>query len=290
MPRLGAHMSIAGGLPCAVERAHASGCDALQIFTKSSGQWRARALPADEVDTFRTRATALGIWPIVAHASYLINVAAPDPVLRQRSIAALTVELDRADALGLEGLVLHPGSYTTGTEQEGLRLVAAAIEDVLEPRPAGGARLLLEHTAGQGTNLGHRFQHLSVLIDGSGAADRLGICLDTCHLLAAGYDIATADGYARTFDEFDKQIGLSRLKAIHLNDSKHPCGSRKDRHDHIGEGWVGLEAFERLLRDARLDALPMILETPKAEREAGRTVAADPADLRNLERLRELMG
>jgi deoxyribonuclease-4 len=283
-------MSIAGGLPRAVERAHATGCDTLQIFTKSSGQWRARALPPDEVNAFRARATELGIGPIVAHASYLINLAAPDPDLRRRSIAALTGELDRADALGLAGVVLHPGSYTTGTERGGLRRVAAAIEEVFESRPPGGAGLLLEHTAGQGTNLGHRFEHLSVLLDGNAATDRLGICLDTCHLLAAGYDIATADGYARTFDEFDARIGLSRLKVLHLNDSKHPCGSRKDRHDHIGQGCVGLEAFGRLVCDARLAAVPMILETPKAARDAGRVVAADPADLRNLATLRALIG
>lgn len=282
-------MSIAGGLPRAVERAHATGCDTLQIFTKSSGQWRARALPPDEVNAFRARATELGIGPIVAHASYLINLAAPDPDLRRRSIAALTGELDRADALGLAGVVLHPGSYTTGTERGGLRRVAAAIEEVFESRPPGGAGLLLEHTAGQGTNLGHRFEHLSVLLDGNAATDRLGICLDTCHLLAAGYDIATADGYARTFDEFDARIGLSRLKVLHLNDSKHPCGSRKDRHDHIGQGCVGLEAFGRLVCDARLAAVPMILETPKAARDAGRVVSADPADLRNLETLRALI-
>ena len=290
MPRLGAHLSIAGGLPRAVERAHATGCDTLQIFTKPAGQWRARALPPDEVNAFRARAAELGIRPIVAHASYLINLAAPDPDLRRRSIGALTGELDRADALGLAGVVLHPGSYTTGTEHGGLRLVAAAIEEVFESRPPGGAGLLLEHTAGQGTNLGHRFQHLSVLLDANAATDRLGICLDTCHLLAAGYDIATADGYARTLDEFDERIGLSRLQVLHLNDSKHPCGSRKDRHDHIGQGCVGLEAFGRLVRDPRLAAVPMILETPKAARDTGRVVAADPADLRNLETLRSLIG
>ena len=150
----------------------------------------------------------------------------------------LTGELDRADTLGLAGVVLHPGSYTTGTEQGGLRFVAAAIEGVFESRSPGGAGLILEHTAGQGTNLGHRFQHLSVLLDENAAADRLGICLDTCHLLAAGYDIATADGYARTFDEFDARIGLSRLQVLHLNDSKHPCASRKDATSTSGTaGW-----------------------------------------------------
>ena len=282
-------MSIAGGLPSAVDRAHATGCDTLQIFTKSSGQWHARPLPPDEVERFRALASAHGIRPLVAHASYLINVASPDPALRRRSAAALTEELDRADALGLLGVILHPGSFTTGTEHDGLRLVTQAIDEVFESRSTGGAKLLLEHTAGQGTNLGHRFEHLASVIDGSAASSRLGVCLDTCHVLAAGYDIASPDGYARTIDEFDAHIGLSRLMVIHLNDSKHPCGSRKDRHDHIGHGWVGLPAFERILGDSRLASLPMILETPKADRDGSRTAAADPDDLRNLAALRALL-
>ncbi|MEC7768501.1 MAG: deoxyribonuclease IV, partial [Acidobacteriota bacterium] len=259
MPRLGAHMSIAGGLPLAVERARAADCDTLQIFTKSASQWRARPLPAAEVTAFRASASDLDIRPIVAHASYLINLAAPNPALRQRSINALAEELDRADALGLLGVVLHPGSYTTGTEESGLRLVSEAIDEVFASR-GNGTELLLEHTAGQGTNLGHRFEHLATIIGGTSAKERLGICLDTCHLLAAGYDIATPDGYSRTFDDFEAQVGLDRLRVLHLNDSKHPCGSRRDRHDHIGRGWVGLETFGRLLQDPQLAQLPMVLE------------------------------
>ncbi|HJO38714.1 MAG: deoxyribonuclease IV [Vicinamibacterales bacterium] len=289
MPRLGAHMSIAGGLPRAVERGRATGCDALQIFTKSASQWRARPLPAEEIATFRARAEEFDIHPIAAHASYLINLAAPDPTLRDRSIAALTDELDRADALGLLGVVLHPGSYTTGTEADGLRLVTEAIDAIFSTRVAG-TKLLLEHTAGQGTNLGHRFEHLATIIDGASARDRLGVCLDTCHLLAAGYDIALEQGYADTFDAFESLIGLDRLHLLHLNDSKFACGSRRDRHDHIGRGWVGLKTFARLLGDPRLAGLPMVLETPKDNRQNPAATTPDPADLRNLQALRDLMG
>ena len=288
MPRLGAHMSIAGGLPLAVERAQAANCDTLQIFTKSASQWRARPLPANEVTAFRASATDLDINPIVAHASYLINLAAPNPALRQRSINALTDELDRGDALGLLGVVLHPGSYTTGTEESGLRLVAEAINEVFATRGAG-TQLLLEHTAGQGTNLGHQFEHLATIINGTSVKERLGVCLDTCHLLAAGYDIATLDGYSRTFDDFETHVGLDRLQLLHLNDSKHPCGSRRDRHEHIGQGWVGLEAFGRLLKDPQLAHLPMVLETPKEQRQPGKPTAVDPADTKNLNTLRHLI-
>ena len=288
MPRLGAHMSIAGGLPLAVERARAADCDTLQIFTKSASQWRARPLPAAEVTAFRASASDLDIRPIVAHASYLINLAAPNPALRQRSINALADELDRADALGLLGVVLHPGSYTTGTEESGLRLVSEAIDEVFASR-GNGTELLLEHTAGQGTNLGHRFEHLATIIGGTSAKEHLGICLDTCHLLAAGYDIATPDGYSRTFDDFEAQVGLDRLRVLHLNDSKHPCGSRRDRHDHIGRGWVGLETFGRLLQDPQLAHLPMVLETPKEQRQPGKATEVDPADTQNLATLRQLL-
>ncbi len=288
MPRLGAHMSIAGGLPRAVERAQAANCNTLQIFTKSASQWRARPLPADEVTAFRATAHDLDITPIVAHASYLINLAAPNPALRQRSINALTDELDRGEALGLWGVVLQPDSYTTGTEESGLHLVAEAIDEVFADREKG-TLLLLEHTAGQGTNLGHRFEHLATIINGTSAKKRLGVCLDTCHLLAAGYNIATADGYSRTFEDFETYVGLDRLQLLHLNDSKHPCGSRRDRHEHIGEGWVGLEAFGRLLKDPQLAHLPMVLETPKEQRQPGKPTEVDPADLKNLNTLRQFI-
>ena len=290
MPRLGAHMSIAGGLPRAVDRASASRCEALQIFTKSAGQWRARVLPDDEIALFRTRVEQTGIHPVVAHNSYLINVAAADPALRAQSIAALGEELDRAESLGLDGLVMHPGSFTAGTEQGGLRLIGDAIRRLLAKRPAARTMLLLEHTAGQGTNLGHRFEHLAAILERVDGSPRVGVCLDTCHLLTAGYDLCTDDGYTRTFLDFERIVGLDRLKVFHLNDSKKPCGSRVDRHEHIGKGCLGLEPFRRLLNDPRFAALPMLLETPKLEsKESKRRSDVDPWDARNLRTLRKLI-
>ena len=290
MPRLGAHLSIAGGLFRAVDRAAATGCEALQIFTKSAGQWRARILPRDEILRFRRRVRETGIRPVVAHNSYLINVAAADPVLRRKSIDALGEELDRAQALGLDGLVMHPGSYTAGTEHDGLRLIAEALAEILASRPRCRTRLLLEHTAGQGTNLGHRFEHLAEIIERLGGSRRVGVCLDTCHLLTAGYDICSPEGYARTFKSFGSMVGFGRLAVFHLNDSKKPCGSRVDRHEHIGKGCLGLEPFRRLLTDRRCAALPLLLETPKLETpESRRRSDIDPLDEMNLRTLRSLI-
>jgi len=290
MPRLGAHLSIAGGLPRAVDRAEASGCDALQIFTKSAGQWRARRLPTEEIARFRRRVRETAIRPVVAHNSYLINLAAASPTLRQQSFAALGEELDRAEALGLDGLVMHPGSYTSGTEQQGLDLIAGALSRLLQERPRGRTRVLLEHTAGQGTNLGHRFEHLAYIIDRLQDSSRVGVCLDTCHLLAAGYDICTVEGYTATFRRFDELVGLGRIRVLHLNDSKKPCGSRVDRHEHIGKGCLGLEPFRMLLNDRRFAKLPMLLETPKLETPGSRRRSdVDPWDARNLRTLRKLI-
>jgi deoxyribonuclease-4 len=291
MPRLGAHMSIVGGLPRAVDRAEASRCEALQIFTKSAGQWRARELPPAEIARFRERVEETGIRPVVAHNSYLINVAAAAPALRAQSIAALGEELDRAESLGLDGLVMHPGSYTTGTEKDGLRLIGEALALLLAARPRARTRVLLEHTAGQGTNLGHRFEHLAAILERVDGSPRVGICLDTCHLLTAGYDLCTEHGYADTFREFDRTLGLDRIEVFHLNDSKKPCGSRVDRHEHIGKGCLGLEPFRRLLNDPRFSTLPMLLETPKLETpESKRRSDVDPWDARNLRTLRKLIG
>jgi deoxyribonuclease IV len=283
-------MSIAGGLPRAVDRAHASRCEALQIFTKSAGQWRARELPDDEVALFRRRVKETGIYHVVAHNSYLINVAAATPSLREQSIAALGVELDRAELLGLDGLIMHPGSYTTGTEQEGLRAIGRAIAGLLKARPRYRVRILLEHTAGQGTNLGHRFEHLAAILEHAGGSNRIGVCLDTCHLLTAGYDLCTDEGYAATFRDFDRVVGLDRLRVFHLNDSKQPCGSRIDRHEHIGKGCLGLEPFRKLVNDPRFADLAMLLETPKLETpERRRRRDVDPWDARNLRTLRKLI-
>ena len=290
MPRLGAHLSIAGGLPRAVDRAEASGCQALQIFTKSAGQWRARELPPEEIALFRRRLRQTKIRPVVAHNSYLINLAAADLVLRARSIEALRDELDRAESLGLDGLVMHPGSFTSGTESGGLRLIADGLAAILASRPDIKTRVLLEHTAGQGTNLGHRFEHLAEVIDLLGGSSRVGVCLDTCHLLAAGYDICSEQGYQETFRQFGTIVGFARLKAFHLNDSKKPCGSRVDRHEHIGKGCLGLAPFRRILNDSRFAKLPMLLETPKEDTpETRKKSDVDPLDRMNLDVLRRLV-
>ena len=290
MPRLGAHLSISGGLPRAVDRAEASGCRALQIFTKSAGQWRARELPPEEIALFRRRVRQTKIGPVIGHNSYLINLASADPVLRLRSIESLGDEMDRAESLGLAGLVMHPGSFTSGTEEGGLKLIADGLAGILAARPAGKTRVLLEHTAGQGTNLGHRFEHLATIIDRLGGSPRVGVCLDTCHLLAAGYDICSVEGYTETFRQFGKIVGFSRLKAFHLNDSKKPCASRVDRHEHIGKGCIGLAPFRRLLNDPRFDRLPMLLETPKVDTPQTRKASdVDPLDKMNLDVLRGLL-
>jgi len=290
MPRLGAHLSIAGGLPRAVDRAQASRCEALQIFTKSAGQWRARELPRDEVALFRRRVEETGIHPVVAHNSYLINVAAAVPALRLQSIAALGDELDRAELLGLDALIMHPGSYTTGTEEDGLRAIGRALAGLLKRRRQHRVKILLEHTAGQGTNLGHRFEHLAAILEHAGGSPRIGVCLDTCHLLTAGYNLCTDAGYRDTFRDFDRIVGLDRLRVFHLNDSKKPCGSRVDRHEHIGKGCLGLEPFRKLVNDPRFSNLPMLLETPKLETpESRRRSDVDPWDARNLRTLRRLI-
>ena len=290
MPRLGAHLSIAGGLPRAVDRAAASRCEALQIFTKSAGQWRARTLPAEEISLFRRRVEEAEIHPVVAHNSYLINLAAASPPLRCQSFAALLEEFDRAESLGLQGLVMHPGSYTSGTEAGGLRLIGDAIASLLAARPTARTMILLEHTAGQGTNLGHRFEHLAAILEHVDGSPRVGVCLDTCHLLTAGYDVCSEEGYEDTFRQFTRIVGLDRIRVFHLNDSKKPCGSRVDRHEHIGKGCLGLEPFRRLLNDPRFRGLPMLLETPKLETpESKRRSDVDPWDARNLRTLRRLI-
>jgi deoxyribonuclease-4 len=282
-------MSIAGGLPLAVERARVHRCDALQIFTKSSNQWRARTLPPAEIAEFRDKVERASIGPVVAHASYLINLATMEPVLRERSLLAFGEEIDRAEALGLLGVVIHPGSYTAGTEDEGIRLVADAVRRVLRERPRGRALVILEHTAGQGTSLGWRFEQLARMIDHLDGDPRVGVCLDTCHLWGAGYDLASEDGYQATFDAFERLVGLDRLRVLHVNDSKKPLGSRRDRHEHIGRGTIGRAAFRRLVNDTRFGALPMILETPKTEGRGPTSVDKDPLDVRNLRTLRALM-
>jgi deoxyribonuclease-4 len=282
-------MSVAGGLPRAVERAVVHRCDALQIFAKNANQWRGRELPREEIREFRAKIKAAGIGPVVSHASYLINLASTNPVLRQQSLDAMGDEIDRAEALGLLGVVLHPGAYTIGSEADGLTLIADGLLDLLRARKRGKTMILLEHTAGQGTALGATFEQLASIMAKMNDHRRVGVCLDTCHLIASGYDIGTPEGYASTFKQFGRLVGFDRLKAFHLNDSKKPLGSRVDRHEHIGKGHLGLEPFRRIVNDRRFRDLPMLLETAKAEGKATGPIAIDPLDEQNLNALRGLV-
>ena len=282
-------MSVAGGLPRAVERAVVHGCEAMQIFAKNASQWRGRPLPPEEIRAFRRLVKRSGITPVVSHASYLINLATANRGLRAQSLEAMGDELDRAESLGLLGVVLHPGCYTDGSEAHGLALIADGLDLLFRDRRRSRTLVILEHTAGQGTSLGFTFEQLATIVGLMKAEHRVGVCLDTCHLLASGYDIASPEGYARTFTEFGRVLGFDRLKVFHMNDSKRPLGSRVDRHTHIGEGFVGLDAFRRIVNDRRFRGLPMLLETPKSEGRATGPIAADPLDMKNLTVLRGLL-
>ena len=289
MLRIGAHMSVAGGVSKAVDRALVHDCEALQIFSKNANQWRGKPLDPTEVKAFRTRIERTGITPVVSHASYLINLATTFSALRQQSIAAFVDELDRADALGLMGVVIHPGTCTAGSEEDGLRLIADAIRQAFKARSRRKTLVLLEHTAGQGRTLGYRFEHLAAIIGHLRGSTRVGVCLDTCHLVASGYDIVSESGYRDTFDAFDRIVGIRRLKVFHGNDSKKPCGSRVDRHEHIGRGCLGEGPFRRLFHDRRFAGLPILIETAKSKSsERAGVIAADPLDMQNLNALRRL--
>jgi len=282
-------MSIAGGIANAVDRAALHGCEALQIFAKNASQWRGKPLDPADVRRFRRRLDETGIGPAVSHASYLINLATTNPALREQSIAALVDELDRAHTLGLLGVVIHPGVCTAGTEADALGLIAGAVRTAFGARPRRKTMILFEHTAGQGRTVGYRFEHLAAILEGIDGSPRAGVCLDTCHLVASGYDIVTPAGYEHTFASFERLVGRDRLRVFHGNDSKKPCGSRVDRHEHIGDGCLGLEPFRRLLHDRRFQGLPLLIETEKsAQTERAGRLAADPFDVKNLDTLRRL--
>jgi len=281
-PILGAHQSIAGGHHRAVERAAAVGCSCVQLFTKNNNQWRAAPLPDDAGPRFQAALRRAGIRHTVAHNSYLINLASPDRELWRRSVEAMLEELRRADALGIPGLVAHPGAHTTGTERGGLSRIVRAIDRIHRRGAELRSRIMLETTAGQGTCLGWRFQHLAEIIQRVREPERLGVCFDTCHVFAAGYDLRTRRVYRATMRKFDRVVGLNRIEAIHLNDSRRDLGSRVDRHEHIGRGHLGEEAFEHLLHDRRLRHVPMYLETPKGKE---RGTDNDVLNLRTLRRL-----
>ncbi len=282
MKVLGAHMSIAGGVDRAVERGAAVGCDAIQMFTKSSNQWRARPLAGDEVARFRQGQIETGISPVVAHDCYLINLASPDPAQWDRSVLSFGEELDRCEALGIPYLVTHPGSHMGAGEEAGVARVAAALDRVLARRRGHRVQVLLETTAGQGHGVGHRFEHLRDVRARTKHPDRVGVCLDTCHVFAAGYDLRAERAYHETMEAFDRIVGLDTLRAFHLNDCKKDLGCRLDRHEHIGQGFLGVDAFRWLMNDPRFDGVPMLLETPK-----GPDCAEDRV---NLALLRSLVG
>jgi deoxyribonuclease-4 len=259
---VGAHVSISGGLYQALERGEKIGCNAIQIFTKNQVQWKAKPLSNDDVDRFFQSLTKSPIVSVVAHDSYLINLGSPDHLGLEKSRLAFLEEIDRAELLKIPFLIFHPGSHKGAGEQFGLRLIAESLNFVHHQRPHHRVKLLLETTSGQGSNLGYSFEQLKQIIDMVEQSWRVGVCLDTCHIFAAGYDIRTRSTYEATMEKFDRVIGLDRLGAIHLNDSKKALGSRIDRHERIGEGQIGLDGFRFIMNDARLIKIPKILEIP----------------------------
>jgi len=277
---LGAHMSIAGGPDQAIDRALSVGCTALQIFVKNNMQWFAKPLPEREVAAFREHAVRDELGAIFGHTGYLINLAAKDPANHAKSQRSLEEELVRADQLGLPFLVLHPGAHVGAGEEAGLDKIVATLDDIFANLPDVETKIALEITAGQGTCLGYRFEHLGEIIERVEESDRLVVCLDTAHLFAAGFDISTEDGFRETMRDFDRIIGKERLAAFHLNDSKTALGSRVDRHEAIGKGKIGLEPFRVIMNEARYRKIPKVLETPK-----GKELQED---LENLEVLRGL--
>ncbi|HET8523230.1 MAG TPA: deoxyribonuclease IV [Thermomicrobiales bacterium] len=281
MLELGAHMSISGGHDLALTRAHAVQMTSCQLFTKNASQWKAKPIDPAVIERFQQQREATGIAHLVAHDSYLINVASPDDALWEKSRLALIDELDRCDQLGVPYLVAHPGGHVGSGEDAGIARIAEAINRIHDERPEGQAKILLETTAGQGTHLGRTFEELAAIIDKVEDKSRVAVCFDTCHVFAAGYDLRDADVYEATMTAFDEIIGLDLLKVLHLNDSKKGLGSRVDRHAPIGEGELGLTAFELIMNDERLAGLPGVLETPKGDN--------DEEDARNMATLRSLI-
>lgn len=279
---LGAHMSISGGLHLAIDRAVAAGCGVLQIFTRNSNQWKGK--PVSDADTalFRQKFADSGLHEIISHDIYLINLAAPPGETRDKSLAAFRDELETCARLGIARVVMHPGSHLADPPQAGLERVVEAFDQLFEEVPQFEGRVLVETTAGQGSNLGRTFEELAAIIDGSRFPHKFGVCFDTCHTFAAGYDTASEEGYRDTMEQFDRLIGLERLQCFHFNDSKKGLGSRVDRHEHIGQGTLGLNPFRFILNDPRFEKIPKILETPKGDN--------DEMDAVNLELLRGLVG
>ena len=277
---VGAHQSIAGGTPRAVERAVDAGCRTLQIFVKNNSRWIGKEIVDAEAGAFRRAVRGAALPHVVAHTSYLINLASPFRALRLQSIGSLVDEVVRCRRLGIRDLVLHPGSHGGAGEAAGVKRLAASLDEVFRRTEGDRVRILLETAAGQGSAIGYRFAHLRDVLAAVREPSRVAVCLDTCHVHAAGYDLVSPEGYESTVAELDRTIGIRRLRAIHVNDSKNPRGARVDRHQHIGQGAIGDAGFRHLMRDARLAGVPKFLETPKDE-----DLAADRLNLAALRRL-----
>jgi len=288
---LGCHLSISGGLHRALNQAAELGVNALQIFSHNARSWKMKPLSADEIELFKHRWAQSAVEYIVIHTSYLINLASPKEDVYQRSIEALTREIERAGRLGIRHVNTHVGAHLGTGMKRGLQRIVAALDEVFESPPAKeypDVLVLLENDAGQGTSLGARFDELGEIIDNVSYPERLGVCFDTCHGYAAGYDFTSPKGLAEMLDALEEKIGLERLKLIHVNDSKHPLGSRRDRHEHIGRGKIGLEGFRLIVNHPKLRELPFILETPKAEHEDEKLNSdMDRVNIRTIRGLRE---
>ncbi len=287
MPILGAHQSISGGYYRSVEIAAECGCQCVQLFSKNNNQWKAKEISNDDVTKFQGALERLKISHPLVHDSYLINLAAPEDELWKKSIDAFVVELQRAERLGIPYVVTHPGAFTTSSEEAGLGRIVQALNEVHAQTRGIKAMCLLENTAGQGSTLGWKFEHLAAILHDVRDPERLGLCVDTCHVFAAGYALSTPPEYKATMKAFDKIVGLKLIKAFHLNDSKKELGSRVDRHEHIGRGKIGLEGFRLLVNDKRFAKVPMYLETPK-ENDDGEANGVE-LDKMNLAMLRGLV-
>jgi deoxyribonuclease-4 len=282
MPLLGAHQSIAGGYYKAVETAAELGMDCVQIFTKNNNQWKGKPLSDEDIRLFREAVVRTGIRMPCAHDSYLINLASADETLWTRSLDAFVVELERAEALGLAGVVMHPGSCVGSCEEDGIARVVTGLAKAIDKTKGFAVEIWIESTAGQGSSLGHRFEHLRAILAGLEMHPRVGVCVDSCHLFAAGYPLSLPADYAATMRQFDEIVGLDRIRAFHLNDSKRELGSRVDRHEHIGKGHLGREAFRNILNDKRFAGIPMYMETPKGTANGRSFDATNLAILRRL--------
>jgi deoxyribonuclease-4 len=262
---LGAHMSTNGGVHSAFARGVSIGCTTMQVFVKNNNQWHARPFSGEDIQTYKTRGAKARIGPVVAHAAYLINLCAGNASVLRKSRTAFIDELQRCEALGITALIFHPGAHVGAGEKDGIKRIAESLNLVHDQTRDVRVLSTLESTAGQGSALGYRFEHLREIIELVEEKRRMAVCLDTCHVFAAGYDIRTQTGWEKTMEEFVDVVGIHRLVAVHVNDSKKALGSRVDRHEHIGKGQIGLEGFRAMMNDPRLDNIPKILETPKSE-------------------------